>query len=191
VGPATFTHPAEQEAPIRQVTLDRGRAFFDVQPRTRTSFQVHTPTAVATVLGTQFGVTTAADTTEVVLASGSVRVDPADASGSRAVVLEPGQRSWVAKGDAPASPSPVDLTAALEWTGLFVFRSVPMDAVAQRLGQRYDVHITAAPALADEPITGTFEREQPVQQVLSALAATLGAEVQQQEKGHYRLVPTP
>jgi ferric-dicitrate binding protein FerR (iron transport regulator) len=191
VGPATFTHPTQQEGPIRRVTLDRGRAFFDVQHQGSTSFSVRTPTAAATVLGTQFGVTTTADTTEVVLASGSVRVDASEASGDRAVVLEPGQKSWVAKGETPATPSPVDLTAALEWTGLFVFRSVPMEVVAQRLSQRYDVQISAAAAISDEPITGTFERQQPVQQVLDALAATLGAEVQQEDEDHYRLVPTP
>jgi ferric-dicitrate binding protein FerR (iron transport regulator) len=192
VGPATLTHPTQpSETASRRVTLERGQAFFDVQPQASRSFVVETPTATATVLGTQFGVTTVADTTEVVLASGSVQVDAAEASGRGGVVLKPGQKSWVARGEGPASPSPVDLTAALEWTGLFVFRSVPMETIAQRLGQRYDVQISVAPALADEPITGTFERKQPVQQVLSALAATLGAEVREEEEGRYRFVPTP
>jgi ferric-dicitrate binding protein FerR (iron transport regulator) len=192
VGPAAFTHPTQpSETASRHVTLERGQAFFDVQRQETRAFVVETPTATATVLGTQFGMTTVADTTEVVLASGSVRVGAATASSRDAVVLKPGEKSWVATGEGPASPSPVDLTAALEWTGLFVFRSVPMETIAQRLGQRYDVQISVAPTLADEPITGTFERKQPVQQVLNALAATLGADVQQGEEGQYRLVPAP
>ena len=188
VGPATLHHPAQPSQTTRRVTLDRGQAFFDVQ-QTTASFVVNTPTATATVLGTQFGVTTAADTTEVVLAEGSVRVGAAASSGE-SVVLQPGQKSWVATGEAPASPSSVDLTTALEWTGLFVFRSVSMETVAQRLSQRYDVPISVSKGLASEPVTGTFEREQPVQQVLRALAATLGASVQQDDDGHYQLVPT-
>jgi ferric-dicitrate binding protein FerR (iron transport regulator) len=189
VGPATATYPTA-EAPARRVTLTEGRAYFDVQPRTDASFVVETPTATATVLGTQFGVTTRADTTEVVLASGSVRVDDTDDAADDGVVLEPGQRSWVAPGTAPATPEPVDLTGALEWTGLFIFRSLPLDTIADRLSHRYDAQITVAAALADEPVTATFEREQPVDEVLRALAATLGAEVQTDGDGQYRLVPT-
>ena len=187
VGPATFSYPSE-EAPVRRVRLTEGRAYFDVQPRSDASFVVETPTATATVLGTQFGVTTRPDTTEVVLASGSVRVEDGDAETDEGVVLEPGQRSWVTAGQAPAVPEAVDLTGALEWTGLFVFRSLPLDTIADRLAQRYDVQITVAESLADEPVTGTFERDQPVEEVLGALAATLGAEVKTEGDEQYRLV---
>lgn len=190
VGPATATYPsAEAEQSVRRVTLGEGRAYFDVQPRDDAPFVVETPTATATVLGTQFGVATRADTTEVVLASGSVRVDDTDEEGNEGVVLEPGQRSWVAKGAAPVAPEPVDLTGALEWTGLFIFRSTPLDTIADRIGRRYDVQITVAEALKDQPVTGTFDRDQPVDEVLGALAATLGAEVGATEAGQYHLAP--
>jgi ferric-dicitrate binding protein FerR (iron transport regulator) len=190
VGPATATYStSDAQRPVQQVSLDEGRAYFDVQPRSDASFVVETPTATATVLGTQFGVTTRADTTEVVLATGSVRVDAPDNAADGGVVLEPGQRSWVTGGTAPASPESVDLTRALEWTGLFVVRSVPIEVVADRLGRRYNVQISVDETLAGEPVTGTFEREQPVKEVLGALAATLGADVQTDADGQYRLVP--
>ena len=189
VGAARLSHPTSwpEDGP-RRVSLREGRAFFDVPRRPDgASFVVETPTATTTVLGTQFGVRTTADTTEVVLASGSVQVGGA---ADEPVVLEPGQMSWVAASEAPAAPTSTDLTEALDWTGLFVFRATPLSAIADRLGRHYDAQITVADALADEPITGTFEREQPVRQVLDALAATLGAEVQRDE-GQYRLVPRP
>ena len=188
VGPATLTYPSE-EAPPRRVTLAEGRAFFDVQHREDASFVVETPTASATVLGTQFGVTTRADTTEVVLANGSVRVS--DAEGLRTVVLEPGQHSRVAKSEAPTTPKPVDLTGTLDWTGLFVFRTMSLDTIVDRLNRHYDAQITVAESLAGEAVTGTFEREQPVEEVLGALAATLGAKVQDAGDDQYRLVPAP
>jgi ferric-dicitrate binding protein FerR (iron transport regulator) len=187
-GAATFTYPTAMngDAP-RRVTLDEGRAFFDVQHRQReASFVVQTPTATATVLGTKFGVTTTADTTEVLLASGSVRVGPADEATGGNVILEPGEASRVAAGGAPAAPTPADLTTALDWTGLFVFRAVPMQAIAQRLSEHYDVQVTVAPSLADETVTGTFEREQSASQVLDVLATTLGAEVRR-DGSTYRL----
>jgi ferric-dicitrate binding protein FerR (iron transport regulator) len=89
---------------------------------------------------------------------------------------------------APAAPASADLTTALDWTGLFIFRTTPLSVVADRMSRHYDAEVTVADALADEPVTGTFERGQPVQEVLEALAATLGAEVQRTD-GAYRLVP--
>ena len=185
---ATLTYPTtmSEDAP-RRVTLEEGRAFFNVQHRrSEASFVVHTPTATATVLGTQFGVTTTADTTEVLLASGSVQVGAADATDGDNVVLEPGEASRVASGGAPSAPTPTDLTTALDWTGLFVFRAVPMRTIAQRLSRHYDVQVTVTAPLEAETVTGTFERDQPASQVLDALAATLGAEVQR-EGDAYRL----
>ncbi len=193
VGPATLSYPAEDtETAVRRVTLEEGRAFFDVQRRSdHASFVVETPTAVATVLGTQFGVSMQADTTNVVLATGSVRVAREEETEDGGVVLEPGQHSWVAKEGRVAAPKPVDLTTALDWTGLFVFRSVPIETIAERLNQRYDVQVTVAESLTGEAVTGTFEREQPVEEVLGALAATLGANVHQEGSDQYRLVPAP
>jgi ferric-dicitrate binding protein FerR (iron transport regulator) len=190
VGAATLSHPAErpEDGPWR-VALQSGRVFFDVQSAADgRSFVVETPTATATVLGTQFGVLADHDTTEVVLASGTVRVGRPD--GADAVELNPGEKSWVTTQGAPAGPTPADLTTALDWTGLFIFRSTPLSAIADRMSRHYEANVTVTDALADEPVTGTFEREQPVREVLDALAATLGAEVEQAD-GQYRLVPRP
>ncbi len=189
VGTARLTYdPGMSTTEDRHVRLARGQAYFDVVHRDDASFVVNTPAAQAEVLGTQFGVTTGGDTTEVVLVEGSVRVGPDDEAEAEGVVLEPGERSIIQHGTSPSPSRPVDLTQALDWTGLFVFRSVSTQAIAQRLSEHYEVSIAVAPALAEEPVTGTFEREQPVSQVLETIARTLGAEVQT-ENGTYRLEP--
>jgi ferric-dicitrate binding protein FerR (iron transport regulator) len=189
VGAATLTYsPGMSTAEDRHVKLARGRAYFDVVRRNDASFVVNTPAARTEVLGTQFGVAAGSDTTKVVLVEGRVQVEPGDEAESESVVLSPGERSTVRHGQAPSAPQPADLTQALNWTGLFVFRSVPTKTIAQRLGAHYDVSVTVAPTLAEEPVTGTFEREQPVSQVLETIARTLGAEVRT-ENGTYRLVP--
>ena len=141
VGAAALSYdPGMAAAEARQVSLRRGRAYFDVASRDDASFVVKTPAAQAEVLGTQFGVTTGNDTTEVVLVEGSVRVGSSDEAES--VVLKPGERSTVRHGTPPSTPTPADLTTTLDWTGLFVFRSLPTNAIAQRLSRHYDVSIT-------------------------------------------------
>ncbi len=189
VGAASLSYaPGTSTTEPQHVRLTRGRAYFDVVPRGEASFMVKTPAAQAEVLGTQFGVTTGSDSTEVVLVEGTVRVGAGDEENAQSVVLKPGERSVVWRGQAPSAPAPADLNAALEWSGLFVFRSTPTATIAERLGAHYGVSITVAPALADEPITGTFERDRTVSQVLTTIARTLGAEVRT-EGGVYQLVP--
>lgn len=190
-GQATVSYtPGADGAQPQRVRLARGKAYFRVPAGRKAPFVVRTPVARAEVMGTQFGVATGSDSTEVVLADGAVRVGTGDeADEASSVVLRPGQRSLVRRGHAPAPPAAADLTAALAWSGLFVFRSTPTATIAQRLQQQYGATIRVAPALADEPVTGTFDREQSVQQVLVSLAQTLGAEVRREGTDVYRLAP--
>ena len=170
-GQATVSYtPGIDGAQPQRVRLARGKAFFTVPAGREAPFVVRTPAARAEVQGTQFGVVTGNDSTEVVLVDGAVRVSTGDeADEASSVVLRPGQRSLVRQGQAPAAPASADLTAALQ--------------------QQYGGIIRVAPALADEPVTGTFAREQSVQQVLVPLAQTLGAEVRREGEDAYRLVP--
>ena len=173
----------------RRLTLAYGRAFFEVQEqKQRTPFVVETPTATATVLGTQFGVEATAERTDVTLATGRVEVGTPDGTGET-ITLEPGQRSRVAQGSTPSAPERVNLTDALMWTGMFVFRATPMRTIAEQLQAHYDVPVAVDDALRDEAITGTFERSRPVREVLQAVAATLGAQVQGSAEEGFRLVP--
>ncbi|MFB6271318.1 MAG: FecR domain-containing protein [Salinibacter sp.] len=190
VGTATLSYtPNLATTKHRRVSLTQGRAYFNVAQQDDASFVVTTPSARAKALGTQFGITTGGDSTQVVLVEGSVRVASNDAE-EGSVVLQPGERSTVRRGTPPTPPSSTNLTAALDWTGLFVFRSTPMRTIAQRLSEHYGVSITVASGLADEPITGTFEREQSVSQILDTIARTLGGKVHA-ENGTYRIEPAP
>lgn len=188
VGESELTY-ASGEAFDRRVVLRHGRVFFDVQGEASgTPFVVTTPTATTTVLGTQFGMEADAEQTSVVLAEGRVEVGTADNSDAKAVVLSPGQRSRVDRGGTPTPPEAVNVTEALEWTGLFVFRATPTKQIVEQLRRHYDVEVTVASVLRTEAVTGTFEREQPVDQVLNAIATTLGADVQGNATDGFRLV---
>jgi len=170
----------------RQVRLDAGRAFFEVTTSAR-PFVVETPTARTTVLGTSFGVEAQSDETRVVLADGRVEVASRTAS-APPVALQPGQSSRVSRDAAPTAPEAVDVAEALGWTQLFLFRDTPMNRIANRLAQHYETPVAVDEALRDQAVTGTFEHEQPLPDVLKALAATLNAQVVATESG-YRLQP--
>jgi len=182
VGPAVLRYAARFD---RRVQLE-GQAFLEVQPDTR-PFVVETPEAVVTVLGTRFGVRSADGQTEVVLVEGRVALNGRGRT-EAPVVLTPGQRSLVAAGQAPEPPEPVRVPEALRWTGLHVFDGMPLGEIARYLSDFYGVSIAVDASLAEEPIVGTFAQDQPLPEILQALAATLGARVEQLPDG-YRLIP--
>ncbi len=194
-GVTRFTYPEEvpEETAPYVVSIQTGKAFFDVTPRTERTFVVETPTATAEVLGTQFGVDTAPNHTDITLAQGALRVGAPDAPDTARHELAPGQMTRVERDQAPTPPQNVDVNDALAWTGLFLFQQTPLERIAASLSTAYGVAITVESDLAQEPVTGTFERDQPVDDVLNALAATLGASVERSASTPttYRLVATP
>ncbi len=169
----------------RRARLD-GKAYFEVAPGVN-GFTVETQTALTTVLGTDFSVDAGEALTEVILASGRVAISPEGAP-DRIVVLEPGQMSRVAARAMPTTPVSVDLTMALDWTGLFIFRDSRMDSVATQLSSFYGASVEVAPALAEERVNGTFEQSQPLPEILRSLALTLGATVVENPGGGYNVV---
>jgi len=173
----------------RQVSLDYGRALFDVAEKLRPQpFIVQTPTARTTVLGTRFGVETEPERTDVTLATGSLKVQRADAS-DEGVMLTPGQKSRVDRDASPSAPEAVDVTRELDWTGLYLFSETPVDQIAARLEEQHGVEITIAPSLQGEPVTGTFERTDAPKDILSVVATTLGAVVRGDAESGFQIVP--
>ncbi|HET6567294.1 MAG TPA: FecR domain-containing protein [Rhodothermales bacterium] len=182
----TYAGSERSLAGERRVRLE-GRAYFEVVPGEQV-FTVETPTAVTTVLGTKFGVTARPEVTEVVLTTGHVALAPKSAP-RRMVSLEPGQMSRVAEGALPTTPSDVDVTEALAWTGLFIFTDTPLREITSTLSDAYGVEVASTETLQGEEVTGTFERARPLQETLDALAATLGAKVEGDATHGYRLIP--
>lgn len=192
-GVTRFTYP--DEAPgdndSYTVSIQTGKVFFDVTPRSEQTFVVETPTAEAEVLGTQFGVDTAPHHTDITLAEGALRVGGLRAPEAERLELTPGQTTRIARDEAPTPPEAADLNDTLAWTGLFLFQQTTVQRIADELSTAYGVTITVDETLAEEPITGTFEREQPVEEVLNAVASTLGAQVEHSESDTYRLQVRP
>ena len=180
----TYADPAADVVLDRAVRLD-GDAYFDVAEDAAHPFTVTTTAAKVVVLGTRFGVRAGATDTEVTLVEGAVALTPVGAAGG--VRLAPGQQSRITKGALPTTPQAVDVADALAWSDVLVFRETPAAAAAARLAARYGTPVAVADSLGDEPVTGTFAPDQPLAEVLRALALTLEADLDRTPDGGYRL----
>jgi ferric-dicitrate binding protein FerR (iron transport regulator) len=168
----------------RRVTIV-GQGLFTVAPSDEV-FLVRTPTALTTVLGTTFGIDADQTFTEVVLAEGRLSVSSVR-DAQNVVVLDNGEMSRVLGSDPPSRPVRVDITDALQWTRLFVFRSEPIDRVAERLAEHFGVPVSVDTALGTEGITGTFEHDWSLRYILLTICSSLDAELHETEEGGFEL----
>ena len=148
---ARLAVPTEEAGDMRQARLLAGRALFRIEENAADPFDVTTPNADVTVLGTTFTVDANDVQTEVVLVSGSVRLAPR-ATADAAVTLAPGERSRVLALDAPSAPERADL-GALDWTGTVFARGLTVGELAARLARQHDETVAVDDALAGEPIS--------------------------------------
>lgn len=163
---------ANYGAGARDVALE-GEAYFDVVHDSTRPFRVHTPAGVAEDAGTSFLVAQypEADGMRVAVKSGRVIVN-------RATTLEPRDVASVdAEGQVRVRHG-VDVERDLAWTrGRLEFDRVPLAEVIPRLARWFDVEVMLADSsLAQVRYTAAF-RNEPVEQVLELLAASLDARV--------------
>lgn len=182
----SYRRPSAEEPFDRNVSLT-GRALFVVTSGSQ-RFVVETPAAVTTVWGTTFGLDSDESFTEVVLAEGRVSVVSRRDS-QHPVVLEPGEMTRVVGAREPTTPVRVNITDALSYTRLFVFRNEKTFMIANKLTEHFGVSIRVHSALADETVTGTFERNWSLGYILQTVARTLDAEVKGSESDGYELAP--
>lgn len=169
----SYTDPTSRSPFARSVVLE-GRALFDVT--TGSTFVVRTDEARVTVLGTTFAVDDEGQETTVSLIDGRLVVSSVDAT-DRMVTLHPGEFSRVRAGALPTTPQPLVSGETLAWSGLLLFRETTMRDAAIRISERFAVAVQVSESLGDESVTATFQPDETVEDVLGALALTLGADV--------------
>lgn len=185
VGPATLSYRSLNAAERPDRVSLQGGAYFDVVAGSE-PFVVETRDARVSVLGTNFGVRADDRKTTVILASGLLGVSRRDRP-AEGVELRPGESCSVKLGEAPSRGVPVDLVAAFAWADLFVFRGSSIAEIARVLSRHYGVVVEFETPLADQKISGTFDRSEDVRDILSVVALSLGVRVDH-ENDRYRLV---
>ena len=180
---ATLAYVDPAKAPSRSVTLT-GDAVFDVAT-TGAPFTVETPSGRVVVTGTVFGVRASSALTEVTLVEGRVLLASRDAA--TGVTLAPGQQSRVVPGALPTTPSDVDLSGEMAWSGRFYFRDTPLRAAAERLSAHYGTPVVVDARLGQERVNGAFDDTTPLAEILGILAQTLPSAQLDRTAGGFRL----
>ena len=174
---------SEDEA--RQARLLGGEALFRIVHDEAHPFEVTTPNAEVTVLGTTFSVDATDVQTDVVLVQGAVTLAPR-ATPEKAVRLAPGQTSRVLALDAPTAPARANL-APSDWTGaVFVPSGTAAGDIVRQLAARFDVPVAIDASLAAEPMGSTEYGADGLEDALGKLALALGATVVS-EGGGFRI----
>jgi transmembrane sensor len=165
---------AERERTVRL----QGEALFEVQHDDARPFSVSAGPATVRDLGTRFTVRSyRTEPVRVVVTSGSVLLR-ATAAADSGVVLRAGESGELASGTQTVRSRRAS-EADLAWTrGRLVFENAPIEQVMIDLRRWYGIELRLSePALANQHITATFERES-AQQVLDIVALALGAQVE-------------
>ena len=167
----------------RQVSLEAGRALFEVEHDDAHPFLVAVGDTTLTDLGTVFDVTRLQDGARVSVSEGSVQVD----AGSARTVLNPGDSVVSsARGLERGSISPEDIDAWRE--GRLSWNDARMTVVAQDLGRALNRPVSVAPALANRRFSGSLTTTAPTADQKSRLELLLGVTITETGEG-WRLEP--
>ena len=178
---ARLAVPGDGVDDARQARLLAGRALFRIARDPADPFEVTTPNAEVTVLGTTFAVEASDVETEVVLVSGAVTLAPR-ATPDAAVRLAPGERSTVLALDAPSTPQAADL-GALDWTGTVFARALTLGTLAERLSRVHGVPVAVDAGLAGEPVSDGEYGADGLRDALDKLALALDARLAMEGQG--------
>ena len=139
-----------------------GEAFFEVQKGKR--FEVISYNGKIDVLGTSFNVYSRNNNYEVICVTGNVKVT--ETTNSRAVILQPGQKTTLNPEGMLVVQTGLNTEQALSWlNNKLNFTSVPLRKVFEEIGRQYGILINI-PENLDSVYTGTFYIDTPVEQTL-------------------------
>lgn len=145
--------------PVRQVWLDQGEAYFDVQHIDGREFVVHAGPQTITVLGTKFSVLRDGDTVRVSVVQGRVRVDEPGRGALRSTIILPGD-IIVARERATLvrEGQPDQVSRDLAWReGMISFRQSTLGEAAAQFNRYNDRKLEIADAdAAAIRLGGTF-----------------------------------
>ncbi len=192
LAPASTLHvPLEYGSHTRAVRLE-GEGFFTVVHDAQHPFSVRASNAVATDVGTAFDVRAYAGDDAVRIAIAEGQVDVAIQQGAaRRPPLRARDVATISDTTILVTHD-VDLASLTAWaSGRLEFHDTPLRDVARDLARWYDleVEVPSGPT-GDLPLTGAFTTE-PIDNVISVIASTLGVRVQHRGRTVRFLPPTP
>ena len=133
-----------------------------------TVFKVELNHSEIEVMGTEFNVKAYSNDSVIVatLESGSILFK----SGEQQVIMAPGQQLSFHIADTLFDLHRVDPSISTAWKDdIYKYRSITLQELCIQLEQIYDVKITLNPALKDVKVSGSFEYQQNIDQILNIM----------------------
>lgn len=158
----------------REVNLESGEVFFDVKRNEKKPFIISTGEVTVTVLGTSFHVKKSAETTEVIVITGSVAVD----YGDRQEILKPADKLQINNTSGEMVKSiPTNKLYDYYVSKKFVANRLPLLDLINALSEAYGKSIQLEnEALKTLPITTTLEYGS-LEENLEVIKHTLNLEI--------------
>ncbi len=155
----------------RQVTFTSGEAFFNVRPDSTKPFVIAAGKVNIQVVGTSFNVKHRQDTTDVIVATGKVRIRIS----GKEVILLPGQKVHLLPGQTTLRTEPnTDQFYRFYQSRVLVANNTPLWQVVEALNGAYDTEVLIAnPRLRDLTITTTFDHDE-LENIIPVICRTLG-----------------
>lgn len=145
----------------RSITLQQGRADFQVQSDAQRPFVVHAANGSVTATGTQFQVRVERGIGTVTLLEGQVLVAAATGGNERSATLAPGERIAIEAGGLSQRERIADteLASIRGWTeGNLVVKEWPLQAVVAEMNRYSDTKLRLGESdLGRIPISGVFK----------------------------------
>ena len=178
----------------REVTLERGEAFFRVAKDPARPFTVKIGNASVVAVGTAFNIRRTHARVVVAVADGVVKVDAPAMQGASAASaqLRVGQQLSLNSIDGSSRMEVVDAGGIATWReGLLQYRDEPLPSVVADVNRYSESEIVIAdPAVAELRVTGTVFAND-VESWLQSLEAALPVRVIRAPDGAVRLESTP
>ncbi|RLQ22164.1 DUF4880 domain-containing protein [Seongchinamella sediminis] len=175
----------------RLIELQKGEAWFRVEPNKDKPFHVDAGEARVTAVGTAFNVYRRGESTEIAVTEGVVRVTERQTAPGRepaSKLLRINERLLSQRQGWEVSTAD-DLEQALAWRqGQLVAREMPLPQLVAQLQRYSDTRIFISdPALLNRTVSGVFELDNP-ETSLEALAISMGLEIRPLSDSAVRLL---
>ena len=167
----------------RKVVLDQGEVFFQVKRNEQKPFIIKSGNSTITVLGTAFHVSRENKETQVVVASGSVKVNYAD----QEIILKPNQSISIQ--DSSKMLVKLDTVPDQLYRYYvhqeFIFENTPLKRVFEVLGKAYNQKFVIQKAETGHLLyTATFQ-QQSLNEMMQVILATFDLKLEKKGNTHY------
>lgn len=167
-------YPKQFETGIRELFLEEGEAYFDVERDEKRPFVVHAAGTETKVLGTEFNIRSYSylPSVQVTVSKGKVSVAAEENENPETMLLLPNQRASFDRSKTLTFQDKVNSGNAVGWKqGRMIFDDEMLSDVAAELQQKYNIPIEIEKSsLQNIRLTAEFESGDSLPVVLDALS---------------------